>query len=119
MSGFSKLYALPEAVRAELQKRYLEHQHLTVNDHLHWIVEQGYVVSRSSLHRYLVTHKEAMLAAKLEHDALVKSEEATRLRCLELAAQSYRGHDQTELLGLAEGLLEWIRSTETRRASVA
>lgn len=119
MSGFSKLYALPEVVRAELHKRYLEHHHLTINDHLRWIVKQGYAVSRSSLHRYLVTHKDAMLAAKLEHDVLVKSEAATRLRCLELAAQSYRGDDQTELLGLADGLLEWIRSTETSRAPVA
>lgn len=119
MSGFSKLYALPEAVRAELHKRYLEHPHLTINDHLRWIVKQGYAVSRTSLHRYLVTHKDAMLAAKLEQDILVKSKEATRLRCLELAAQSYRGDDQAELLGRAEGLLEWVRSTGTSRAPVA
>ncbi|MNC59610.1 hypothetical protein D3C75_1094300 [compost metagenome] len=119
MSGFSKLYALPEAVRAELHKRYLEHPHLTINDHLRWIVEQGYAVSRSSLHRYLVTHKDAMLTAKLEQDILVKSEEATRLRCLELAAQSYRGDDQAELSGLAEGLLEWIQVAGANRASVA
>lgn len=119
MAGFSKLYNLPEAVRAELHKRYLERQHLTINDHLRWVVEQGYAVSRSSLHRYLATHKDGMVAAKLEQANLVRAEEATRLRCLELAAQSYRGGDQAELLSQAEGLLKWIRGAGPGPAPVA
>lgn len=111
MSGFSKLYALPEAVRAELHKRYLEHSHLTINDHLRWIVEQGYAVSRSSLQRYLAGHREEMVAMEVDREATRQRNETTRLRCLELAAQSYEGNDLDELLGKADSVLSWIQST--------
>uniref|UniRef100_UPI003983B129 phage protein Gp27 family protein n=1 Tax=Pseudomonas chlororaphis TaxID=587753 RepID=UPI003983B129 len=119
MSRASKLYALPEVIREELHRRYLEYTHLTVDEHLAWIVGQGCTASRSSLHRYLVTHKDRMLAMKVDQGLARQSEEAKRLRCLELAAQSYRGDDQAELLSLAEGLLTWIRRTETSQTPVA
>ncbi|WP_060766325.1 phage protein Gp27 family protein [Pseudomonas fluorescens] len=119
MSGLSKLYTLPESVRVDLHRRYLEQQHLTINDHLRWVVEQGYAVSRSSLQRYLAANKEEMVAAKVDQEMTKQCKEATRLRCLELAAQYYRGNDQAELLSLAERFLGWIQSAEPSRALVA
>ncbi|WP_158703197.1 phage protein Gp27 family protein [Pseudomonas chlororaphis] len=119
MSRASTLYALPEAVRAELHRRYLEQKQLTVDEHLSWIVGQGYTVSRSSLHRYLVAYRDTMQVTKVDQEVARQSEEAKRLRCLELAAQSYRGDDQAELLSLAEDFLEWIQSAGTSRAPVA
>jgi hypothetical protein len=72
--------------------------HVVLNNHLRWIVEQGNAISRSPLHRYLVKHKDERVAAKLEQVNWVSAEEATRLRCLTLAAESYRGCELAELL---------------------
>ncbi|MBV2081952.1 phage protein Gp27 family protein [Pseudomonas sp. DKN 2791] len=119
MSRVSTLYALPEPVRTELHRRYLEHKYLTIDDHLSWITGQGYSTSRSSLHRYLAANKDEMLATKVDSEVTVQLEESTRLRCLELAAQSYRGGDQAELLSLAEGLLRWVQSVEASQTPVA
>ncbi|MNJ77345.1 hypothetical protein D3C77_748220 [compost metagenome] len=83
------------------------------------MMDQGYCVSRSSLHRYLVTHKEAASEAELERKAAIKSEEIMRFKCLEIAASIYRGDNQPELLRLAEDLLEWIQATDASREPVA
>jgi hypothetical protein len=60
-----------------------------------------------------------MQATRIDREVAAQSEEAKRLRCLELAAKSYSGDDQVELLSRAEGLLAWIQSAETSPAPIA
>lgn len=114
----STLNTLPESVRAELLTRCLSYNHLTVNDHLSWLLEQGHTVSRSSLHRYLTAQKEGAMEAEQRRQDAIKSEERMRFKCLEIAAGIYKGNDQQELLGVAEDLMEWILMTDASREPV-
>lgn len=111
----STLNVLPEPILTELLNRYFNFSHLTIDDHLSWIKDQGHLVSRSSLHRYLTTHKETASKVELERNAAIKAEEVVRLKCLEIAASFYKGDDQSELLGLAEDILGWIQTTDASR----
>ncbi|MCO7612908.1 DUF3486 family protein [Pseudomonas protegens] len=115
----SSLNVIPESVRNELLSRYLNQSYLTMNDHLSWLAEQGHLVSRSSLHRYLVTHKGGALGAEQHRQDAMKAEELMRFRCLEIAARLYQGNDRLELIDLADELLDWIISTEASKDPLA
>ena len=115
----SKLNKLPKTTLNQLHQRLVEQDHLTVNDHLIWIQEQGHSVSRSALHRYLVTYRKAMLENASERSAAIQSEEALRRQCLDIAARTYKGEDKAALLGLAQDLVDWIHASKPDRITVA
>lgn len=115
----SKLNTLPKTTLNQLHQRLVEHDHLTVNDHLMWIHEKGHSVSRSALHRYLVAHRNTMRENASERSAAIQSEEALRRQCLDIASRTYKGEDETELLVIAQNLVDWIHATKTGRTPVA
>lgn len=114
----SSIEALPESIQKELGRRYLEERSLTLDDHVSWLLDQGYTVSRSSLHRYLSTRKDSLLLAEETRSEMVVAEETLRFRCLEIASSMYKGSDQLELIGLAEELIDWIQTTDSSRLPV-
>ena len=115
----SKVNTLPKSTLNELHQRVAESAHLTVNDHLEWIQEQGHCVSRSSLHRYLVAYRKTTLENESERSAAIQSEEALRRQCLDIAAKTYRGDDEAALLVIAQDLVDWIHAAKPSRAPVA
>jgi hypothetical protein len=114
MSQFTS-NSVPEAIRAELLHRHLNSTHLSVDDHLVWLREQGYSVARESLHRYLNMHRDGELAAEQLRQDAIESEELMRLKCLEIAARLYKGDDQVGLLDLADSLVDWVITTDARK----
>lgn len=106
----SKLNSLPKNTLTKLHLRLVEQDHLTVNDHLMWIQEQGHSVSRSALHRYLVAYRKTMLENQSGRSAAIQSEEALRRHCLDIAAKTYRGDDEAALLVIAQNLVDWIHA---------
>lgn len=115
----SKLNKLPKTTLNQLHQRLVEQDHLTVNDHLIWIQEQGHSVSRSALHRYLMAYRKTMLENAFERGAAIQSEEALRRQCLDIASRTYKGEDKAALLGLAQDLVDWIHTAKLDRITVA
>lgn len=115
----SKLNALPKTTLNQLHQRLVEQDHLTVNDHVTWLQEQGHSVSRSALHRYLVAYRKTVIENESELSAAIQSEEALRRQCLDIAAKTYSGEDKAELLAVAQELVDWIHAAKPPRPSVA
>lgn len=115
----SKLNTLPRNTLTQLHQRLAEQGHLTVNDHLIWIQEQGHSVSRSGLHRYLMAYRKTILENASERGAAIQSEEALRRQCLDIASKTYKGEDKAALLSLAQDLVDWIHAAKPDRIIVA
>lgn len=52
MGARSSVYSLPEAVRAELDRRLRASGFGDYSGHEAWVAAQGFVVSRAAIHRY-------------------------------------------------------------------
>lgn len=93
--------ALPADVRSQLLDQYRQFPGWTISDHAEWLSSQGYTVSRSAVHRYLVAKSAP------EPSASAASSEY-RMRCLEVASSLYKGSNPQELISLAESLMTWV-----------
>lgn len=110
---------LPEGVQSELTEKYFSERYLSLDDHVAWLSEKGYTVSRSALQRYMASRKNPLLESEHERKRSIQHEQSVRFRCLEIASRMYSGDDQQELLGLAEDLIDWIEQTDSSRNPVA
>lgn len=61
----SKVTGLPEKIRAELDKRLIRKGFGGYTELSAWLAEQGYEISRSSLHRYGQEFEEKLAAIKI------------------------------------------------------
>lgn len=105
MARKSTIDTLPEDVRAELLSNYRTYPAWTINDHTDWLIEKGFEISRSAVHRYLSTRSSSPLSPEEQMFA-----EQVRLSCLEVAASVYKGEDPEGLIATAERLLSWVRT---------
>lgn len=118
MSKKSNIEHLPNDIQEQLVRQYLELPAWTLDDHVTWLAERGISVSRSSLQRFFFNRKETLLQAQAQREEAVQAEQGIRLRCLEIAARLYKGDDQSELIGLAEDLIDWIGTTDASRLTL-
>lgn len=107
MGKKSTIDTLPESVRAELLSNYRTYPAWTINDHTDWLSEKGFEISRSAVHRYLVTRSNTPLTPEQQMFA-----EQVRLSCLEVAASVYKGEDPEGLMAVADRLLSWVRTLD-------
>lgn len=95
---------LPIEVRKQLLEHHQQYPGWTISDHSRWLLEQGYEVSRSAVHRFLKAKGDEPLPfVPLQHS------EELRMRCLEVAATVYSGASDQELMALASSLLSWVQ----------
>lgn len=113
MAGKSSLMAVPEALRLELSSRQSDQPYLTLDDHLVWLSEQGYAISRSALGRYLVAQKNSSPLTAEQREAQ-QGEVLVRLRCLEVASSLVHGGTHEELMLLTKNLLGWVQTGQSR-----
>ena len=115
MARVSSLFALPESIRTDLVKRRSELKYFTLNDHVDWLAEQGYVVSRSALGRYLVEHESSILEAEAQRrEADIagrnQAQSLIRLTCLEVASRFCDGATKEDLLRTSKELMAWVET---------
>jgi len=98
---FSVQY-LPGDILSKLNRRLIESDFSEVDSHVHWLHEQGFAISRSSLHRYGVTVRN-----KHEHEKGNPALTEARIQCLKIAASQCAGASPEELTEYADYLLKW------------
>ena len=102
---------VPKDVLEELGRRYIEQPALTINQHNEWLAEKGYIINRSSLHRYLrANHSPAQVdpAASLP---VASDAQSIRLGCLMVAATYALPGDKVDLMKTAENFVDWVNQT--------
>ncbi|PHV02826.1 phage protein Gp27 family protein [Iodobacter sp. BJB302] len=101
-------HKLPLPILEQLHNRLIGTQFGQYEDHVTWLSEQGFDVSKSALHRYAVTY-EAKIRCNQESDDEPSAIEA-RLRCLEVASKLGSSDSSKALIKNAEELLKWLYS---------
>lgn len=117
MPRASTLYTLPETVRDELLQRRAEFKAWTLVDHIEWLKEAGYRISRSALNRYFIEQDSAASQAKVldqeaDQEGRAHALSLMRLRCLEVASRLSESSSKEELLSNARDLLNWVQSVD-------
>ena len=103
------LEKIPSETRNSFLALCADRPGLTLDDHVQWFSEQGYKVSRSSVHRYMTTH----LVANPDSDSSAEMpvDWSIRLQCLTLAATYMQPHDKDDLIKIADELVTWVKAS--------
>lgn len=108
MSRPFTLNRLPSSIREELLTRRADKPGLTLDDHAVWLLNLGYQVSRSAIHRFLEAHDAKQ---HFTPDAAEPTDvKSIRLGCLMVAAGVSTPGDKVDLLNTADELLSWVES---------
>lgn len=102
----SSIRALPKEILDELHQRLLDDDFSYYADHVGWLKEAGFTISKSTLHRYVQEHQTSIMSAQAGESTLLAVE--VRLRCLEVAAKLPEPESAQKLLKQADELLRWI-----------
>ncbi|HEJ1440792.1 TPA: helix-turn-helix domain-containing protein [Pseudomonas aeruginosa] len=113
MSRSLSLEKIPSVIRKELIARSEDRPGLTLNDHVDWLSEQGYKVSRSAVHRYLAELKDASATIPSEATDQLSTDCSIRLGCLMVAANYSLPGDKVDLLNTATELAAWVKASAT------
>ncbi|ARU87083.1 hypothetical protein B9K09_03380 [Pseudomonas sp. M30-35] len=96
-----------EKLPAEIRNQFIKHVQLnpgwTLDSHVDWFAEHGYIVARSSIHRYISSSIDRL---PVEQTDTLDSD--LRMRALEVASSIYTGSDPKDLTALAEQFLAWV-----------
>ena len=105
MPRATTINSLPDDVKEELWRRLQTMGFGNYEAHAEWLTAQGFVTSKSALHRYASAHEATILAHQKGLDA--PSMIGARLRCLEVAS-SLKPSSTADLIRDAEELLKWV-----------
>ena len=103
MSGRSLISYLPVATRKELRERIISTAHSRFDEHVLWLKEQGFEISKSAIHRYSLAIRDGDTEPA---DAVgVCNDTGLRMRCLEVAVHK---PPDVDLISEATPLLFWV-----------
>ena len=105
MPRATTINSLPDDVRAELWRRLQTMGFGNYEAHAAWLKANGFVTSKSAIHRYASTHAVTILANQQGLDVPLMID--ARLRCLEVA-RSLEPSSAADLMRDAEALLKWV-----------
>jgi len=97
--------ALPPDILRELKIRLLESRFTNYDKHAEWLRSLGYVMSKSSLHRYATTLRDEVLLLGADPERVAIMD--LRMRCLELSGR-ITNHDADAITSKADELLRWV-----------
>src|SRR5574337_2132838 len=101
-----KTSELPSDIKEQLHQRLIASNFGDYTAHSAWLLERGFAVSKSALHRYAQEHESAISVASACDDG---PPQEIRMRCLEVAA-TLGASNETELLRRAQTLMSWVVS---------
>ncbi|ELV3009257.1 phage protein Gp27 family protein [Pseudomonas aeruginosa] len=100
---------LPSTVREALISRAADRPGLTLDEHVRWLEEQGYNVSRSALHRFLGCRNLNPSDGQDQAMGWTPDHQSIRFGCLIAASICVPAGDKSNLMSTAEELLEWVK----------
>lgn len=99
MSRKSTIYKVPENLLIELKDRHIKQPILTLDDHKQWLADQGFVIPRTIIWRYLKREDNTSIEK-------ASSDTFTKIVCLEIASKF--ASNKSELLALSRELHNWV-----------
>nr|WP_313409341.1 hypothetical protein [Pseudomonas sp.] len=112
MGRKSALASVPKDVLEELGRRYVEQPALTIDQHNAWLAEKGFIINRSSLHRYLQANHSPAQEEPVAFQPVASDAKSIRLGCLMVAATYALPGDKTDLIKTAENFVGWVNQTD-------
>ncbi|NMY40911.1 hypothetical protein HBN76_06320 [Pseudomonas sp. WS 5013] len=103
--------SVPKDVLEGLGQRYIEQPALTIDQHNEWLAEKGYIINRSSLHRYLRAKHSPVQAEPEAVPPVASDAKSIRLGCLMVAATYALPGDKVDLIRTAENFVGWVNQT--------
>ena len=104
MARTSPIDRLPADIKNQLYKELIN-TNFTDYDHIYsWLIGKGFNISRSSIHRYSVKHKDEIIGLSYE-DRIKKAN--LRLSALNIESQLYSGEAPNAIKDRAELILKW------------
>ena len=105
MGQVYKINKLPADVREMFHQKIMDSDFYSYEELTEWLKEQGHVVSKSSVHRYVTTFKEGLIN---NSDEYISSQTYLRLECFKLSVSINSDRSLEQLKMDAEDILNWV-----------